>query len=400
MQGIDSSFIRGKFVIDNTFLFYDPEIDKLKDCIVDSAQNQPNWEKEIPLQWLAVEREMSLLKSQKVKIITIEELRDYLRNCEVSELTLHNIAGVLEHFHLKGFIMFFSGSENLGNYVFVDPQWIVNAFKQLITIPSGHERFENHIIRSKWKLLHEEGKLTAEFVKEIFIVCGDKQLVYNGERVLQSMEELNLIAKMPSYWIVPSLLKRQLYTTLLASFFKDSNNSIHKSCAYCLKFREAFVPDPIMDKVVAACVSKWTDIYHLGGRPILYRGLVCLRVTTSCCAVIYCKDNMIQAMLFRTENESQESFGEVGNSVRLFLYDCIEEIFKTFHQESMKPLEYIQCEIIEPQDSMPVLADDIFKHDIKYCCSQRTLTPHPLTHHNLRQWWKKVDSQLLVSLLY
>lgn len=88
MQGIDSSFIRGKFVIDNTFLFYDPEIDKLKDCIVDSAQNQPNWEKEIPLQWLAVEREMSLLKSQKVKIITIEELRDYLRNCEVSELTL------------------------------------------------------------------------------------------------------------------------------------------------------------------------------------------------------------------------------------------------------------------------------------------------------------------------
>lgn len=400
LEGIDSSFIRGRFIVDNNFLYYDPELDKLKDCIVESARIQPNWEKEIPLQWVAVEREISVLKSRKTKLITVEELRDHLKNCEVTDSTLQNLEGVLEHFHLKGFIIFFSGSERLKNYVFIDPQWIVNAFKKLITVPCGQTRFENEIIRQQWSLLCEEGKLTLDFAKEVFKLSGDEQLIDEGERVLQSMEELNLIATLPSYWIVPSLLKRQIYTTLVAEYFDDSNTTIEKSCSYCLKFREAFVPDPIMDKVVAACVSKWTDIYYLQGKPILYRGLVCLRVTSSCSVIIYCKDNMIQAMLFRTDKTSHESFGEVGDSVRLFLHDCIDKIFRTCHQESMKPLEYIQCRIMEPEDSTPVLADDIFQHDIKYCCSGRTLSRHPLTHNSLRHWWKKVNSLFFIQTSY
>lgn len=168
MIGIDLSFIRGRFVIDNTYLHYDPELEKLKDCIVESARIQPNWEKDIPLQWLAVEREISNFKSQNVKVLEIEELRKHLETCEVNTSTLQNLTGVLEHFHLKGYIIFFSGSEKLKNYVFIDPQWIVNAFKQLITIPCGKRRFESETIRNQWALVNEEGKLTPDFAKEIF----------------------------------------------------------------------------------------------------------------------------------------------------------------------------------------------------------------------------------------
>ncbi|XP_078316795.1 uncharacterized protein LOC111119416 isoform X4 [Crassostrea virginica] len=392
--GIDLSFIRGRFVIDNTYLHYDPELEKLKDCIVESARIQPNWEKDIPLQWLAVEREISNFKSQNVKVLEIEELRKHLETCEVNTSTLQNLTGVLEHFHLKGYIIFFSGSEKLKNYVFIDPQWIVNAFKQLITIPCGKRRFESETIRNQWALVNEEGKLTPDFAKEIFRLNGDKQLIIHEACVLNSLEELNLIATMSSVWIVPSLLKRQIYTSLVNDYFDGSSPSIEKSCAYCLKFREAFVPDPILDKVVAACLSNWSQVHHFQGKPILYRGLVCLKVTTDCNLMLYCKDNLIQAMLFRNHPTSHKSFGEVGDHVRLFLHDCIDEIFRTCHQESMKPIVYIQCQIMEPEDSMPVLADEIFQHDTGYCCRNRTLTPHPLTHDSLRHWWKRVEKFL------
>ncbi|XP_061181706.1 LOW QUALITY PROTEIN: uncharacterized protein LOC133190214 [Saccostrea echinata] len=395
LRGIDPSFIRGRFIVDNTYLYYDPEIERLKNCIVESAKVQPNWEKEIPLQWVAVEREISVLKSRKIKLITVDKLKNHLKNCEVTLSTIQNLEGVLEHYHLKGFIIFFWGSKRLKKYVFIDPQWIVNAFKQLIRPPCAERKFDNEIIRRQWNLLYEEGTLTAEFAKEIFKLSGDDQLVAFADDILLSMEELNLIASMKPHWIVPSLLKRQIYTTLVQDFFDDQNISIQKTCAYCLKFREAFVPDPIMDKVIAGCISKWTNLYYLQGKPILYRGLVCLKVTESCNLMLYCKDNMIQAMLFSTNQSTDQStnqtFGGVGNSVRLFLNDSLDDIFRTCYQESMKPIQYIQCKIMEPEDSMPVLADEIFQHDTRYCCGNKTLSPHPLTYQNLRQWWERVE---------
>ncbi|XP_062581687.1 uncharacterized protein LOC134243453 [Saccostrea cucullata] len=390
LRGIDHSFIRGRFIVDNTYLYYDPEIEKLKNCIVESARIQSNWEKEIPLQWVAIEREISVLKSKKIKLITVDMLKNHLEKCEVTLSTMENLEGVLEHYHLKGFIIFFLGSERLKKYVFIDPQWIVNAFKQLIRPPCAEKKFDNEIIRKQWNSLYEEGTLTAEFAKEIFNLSGDVQLVEYADDVLHSMEELNLIASIKPHWIVPNLLKRQIYTSLVQDFFDDQNINIQKTCAYCLKFREAFVPDPIMDKVVAGCISKWTKFYYLKEKPILYRGLVCLKVTESCNLMLYCKDNMIQAMLFST-TETNATFGGVGNSVRLFLNDCIDGIFRTCYQESMKPVQYIQCKIMEPDNSSLVLADEIFQQGTRYCCGNRTLSPHPLTHQNLRQWWERVE---------
>ncbi|XP_053375676.1 probable serine/threonine-protein kinase pats1 [Mercenaria mercenaria] len=157
------------FAVDNT-VANDPSLNSLRETIIRIGDEQSETFA-IPLKWIQLEK--SLLERKHFKLIS---LKFVLAIDSENEFPLNDIEQVklfLRYHHAKGTFVYFDEAP-ISEYVVLDPQYLIDAFKCIIT----SERFctNDPDIRPFWNMLLTEGRLEKHLIDRQWGKPEDKWL--------------------------------------------------------------------------------------------------------------------------------------------------------------------------------------------------------------------------------
>ncbi|KAL3887954.1 hypothetical protein ACJMK2_000339, partial [Sinanodonta woodiana] len=208
--------------VDNTQS--DPMLEELKKRIFELSSQQPHWGEERPARWIPLEQAIMTLKASGTKV-RVEELR---------------------------------------KKIVLDPQWMIDALKSLITAESFIKK--DPAITSKFYEFIKTGKLTYELIDVIWNKENNPEFYNNKDHILRLMEQLNIIAKPrifseegneikeERYFLAPCMLQQETPEEIISP---KPNTQMESSPVLCYVFTGNFLPSAIFHRLVAACIAHW-----------------------------------------------------------------------------------------------------------------------------------------------
>lgn len=111
----------------------DPEIDRLKDRLVNLATTQPKWKEQLPMAWVPLLIQLDDMRSKRAAIIKTTQIEDINKGNSDLALTESQLTGFLKHQHRTGKFLYFN-DPGLNQFVIIQPTTLVNilrSFKQI-----------------------------------------------------------------------------------------------------------------------------------------------------------------------------------------------------------------------------------------------------------------------------
>ena len=180
---------------------------------------------------------------------------------------------MLDFYHRLGVLVHFGANELLSDLIIVNPQWLVDIFKRLITVPAGDELQPE--LADLWKQVVESGILQPKLIDHIWsdqevsrrpqlltimakfdLVCPFRTVRVTLEDRDEFDEEDEASSLLPpelgsENYMVPSLLRSEPPD---AAFYDLSPDD---APALCLVSAIGFIPEAFFYRMVARCVSKY-----------------------------------------------------------------------------------------------------------------------------------------------
>ncbi|KAL3888214.1 hypothetical protein ACJMK2_000590, partial [Sinanodonta woodiana] len=247
--------------IDNTMC--DLRLEALKRRIFELASQQPHWGEEKPARWLPLEQAIMTLKASGVKVAQVSLIEQINMSSSIKIGSRNELEVFLSFQHEIGTILYFN-AEGLRDKVVLDPQWMIDALKSLIT--ARMFIVKNPAITNAWFVFQEEGKLTDELIDAIWTKKEKPDFHDNKEYIILAMEKLNIIArpmsytldgksvKKEDYYLAPCILQQETPKELICS---EEVPEKKRTSALCFVCKEKFLPSPIFHRLVGACLTHW-----------------------------------------------------------------------------------------------------------------------------------------------
>ncbi|KAL3887758.1 hypothetical protein ACJMK2_000151, partial [Sinanodonta woodiana] len=247
--------------IDNTKP--DPMLEELKKRIFEVSKQQPHWGEETPARWLPLEQAIMTLKASGTKIVEHSFIEEINMSGSVKIEDRDELELFLKFHHEMGTILYFS-VEELRKKIILEPQWIIDALKSLITAETFIR--QNPAITSKFREFVKTGKLTHELIDIIWSKENNLEFHDNKDHILRLMEQLNIIAtprifseegqvtKEENYFLAPCMLQQKTPEEIISP---KPNTQMESSPVLCYVFTGNFLPSAIFHRLVAACIAHW-----------------------------------------------------------------------------------------------------------------------------------------------
>ncbi|XP_072031723.1 uncharacterized protein [Amphiura filiformis] len=113
----------------------------------------------IPLRWLKFEKSVAKAIKGGQHYMKLTEIQAMSRDLGIQSDT--EVFTMLHFYHDLGTIIYFGGDDNTNRYlqdmVILDPQWLIDIFKRIITVIPCQQQWAT--LKTKWRRLKEEGIL-------------------------------------------------------------------------------------------------------------------------------------------------------------------------------------------------------------------------------------------------
>ena len=105
---------------------------RLRKSILDVIEELPHRNECIPIKWLRYEKALKVVLDEGHKRITFEHARRIASEvCQIHDD--QEFKTVLDFLHDQRIIIHFDGTDELNKLVVLDPQWLIDVFKKVIT---------------------------------------------------------------------------------------------------------------------------------------------------------------------------------------------------------------------------------------------------------------------------
>ena len=251
--------IRSLFSIDNTKAaksFDQEEIKKLREEILNVADEMPHTKKSIPLQWHRVEKEISQPEWQRRKFLLKESFREDIvsRYCGFSHED--DFEELLHFLQSRGTIVYHE-QENDEGLVILDPQWLIKIFCKIINV--SPQRDELMSIKADREVLEEKGILSQRLID---YTCHDAGLSPIKNHLISLMDKFNFICERrqktgESMFFVPCMLR--------TTTNEDEENETGSTVPIYLRFPSEYVPSGLFSRLIVLFVKtpQFTNMYKL-----------------------------------------------------------------------------------------------------------------------------------------
>ena len=309
--------LRSFFLVDNTKSGRGPEcpgVKKLREELQTVAKQLPQMKESIPIKWLNYEKKLRAKRKLGEKWIDLQEAkRTASEECNIVDE--REFRAVLDFLHDKRILIHFNDSPELDKLVVLDPQWLVDVFKKVITIPP-YDSKENEF-EDLWDKLQKKGILDEKLVHHVWRTLSfDKKTT---ESLLKIMEKFSLLCSCPSsgascgeQYLMPSMLKT--YPP------KDITRLVEAASAQIpplfIKFKSGLVPPGLFPRLVLLFLQ-WGKENSLNPvKPLLYHNFARCFISkdTSQSVILLCLSSFIKVFVHRGDG-IQESMTSLAVDV-------------------------------------------------------------------------------------
>ena len=198
------------FCVDNTKSGTESEckeIMRLRDNVHVVSKELPHVTEAIPIKWLKYEKALCALKESDYKFISLVRAKEIASKvCNIND---NEIVTVLNFLHDLRVLIHFDDTPELSELVFLDIQWLIDVFKNVITVRAFREEKN---FAHLWKRLEIEGILEEKLLKHVWNPLIPQRETH--ESLIAIMEKFSLLCPWPSSkdfsdkrYIVPSMLQ-------------------------------------------------------------------------------------------------------------------------------------------------------------------------------------------------
>ena len=201
--------LKDVFVVDNTKSGSNDEcqgVKNLRERVLSVAKELPQIKRAIPLKWLKYEKVLRLLSEEGYSWIPIEHARQIASDeCGIDDD--EQFRTVLNFLHDQRILIHFSETANLEKMVILSPQWLIDIFKEVITVKRFKQTDET--VARLWRNFEKTGILDVTLLNHAWRPLSDNR--ETCENLISIMEKFSLLCAWPSdgttqKYLVPSML--------------------------------------------------------------------------------------------------------------------------------------------------------------------------------------------------
>ena len=357
------------FVVNNTMSGSDhecPDVIRLREEILAVAKELPLMKEAIPLKWLRFENTLQIRKKSD-KWIPLDEAKRIARD-DYKIDDGEEFSTLLNFMHDQRIVVHFSGSPDLETMVILDPQWLVDVLKKIITI----KRYEHSDkeLEALWLKLEDTGILDDRLIDHAW-----KHLFENQESrtsLIAIMERLNLLCSCPSsdcnkQYLVPSMLMSPPtddVMTLLDSV---------KVPSLFVRFASGRVPPGLFSRLILLflqwCSEEWSNCTS----PQLFRNFAMFHILPDqgISVILLCHSSSIEIIVYSGDDECETTTAftrgncdvSTSRSIHWKLRLTLECMRKEFNWlKNMKYEMCVCCPVCSQPGSVKCCA-----HDVRGC---------------------------------
>ena len=164
------------------------EVQRLRKCILDVIRELSHTNEYIPIKWLRYEKALKVVLDEGHKRITFEHARRIAS--EVYQIHDHQeFVTVLDFLHDQRIVIHFDDNVELNKLVVLDPQWLIDVFKTVITV-KRYDRMEKRL-KELWLKLEREGILEEKLLKHMWGSLAKEHHTF--ESLIAIMENFSLL---------------------------------------------------------------------------------------------------------------------------------------------------------------------------------------------------------------
>ncbi|KAL4235659.1 hypothetical protein ACF0H5_004054 [Mactra antiquata] len=182
------------YAVDNTL--DDTALGELRKKIEETSCLEPYIGEQMPIRWMQFEREINSLKSQGTHFATHDQMTEVAGH--VGIIDYKEVMTMFQFYHDLGNIVYYGNGKTaidniLRNTVILNPQWLINMFKHVIS-SSWKPQDKWNLIKDKWTRLEDFGILEEPLLDTLWQEARDQKNILLG-----LLEKFDLICqKLPS----------------------------------------------------------------------------------------------------------------------------------------------------------------------------------------------------------
>jgi len=313
------------FAVDNRT--ENEEVQKLRHRIMEVLKGEPYMGEELPLRWFNFEKAVDALVEKQTYFMDLDRLISIIRQvCHIDDE--EEMTAMLNFYHDLGVIVKHGGT------VVLQAQWLIDLFKQLITVRPFDEA--DPLYSDCWEELEENGILRIALVDHVFSKFIQKGLF--KQDILDMMELYGLIAKFSiatgengaeQKYFVPTQLRSS------PSALYEIKPSECDPCPLILHFLDGFVPHGLFPQLVSKFIH-WCSENGLKQTPQLFnngaRLFIGKQITFD--LILICRKRLIKVILKRRNPSSSKSSLNIAiNKMAVEVRNFIEKTLVGFSHE-------------------------------------------------------------------
>ena len=201
------------FVVDNTKSgseFECEEVVRLRKEVLAVAKELPHVDENIPIKWLRYEKCLETQKNERHHCISLAQAKHLAsKECMINKDS--EFFTLLNYLHDLRLLIHFDDTPELNDVVVLDPQWLIDVFKKVITVTPYHWKEKQYV--DLWCKLEKEGILEEKLLKHVWSSLIPQ--TETCESLIAIMEKFSLLCPWPlqkdvscsKQYLVPSMLK-------------------------------------------------------------------------------------------------------------------------------------------------------------------------------------------------
>ena len=370
------------FFVDNTSLSVQksdcPEVVRLRQKVLAVAKELPDINKAVPIKWLKFEKVLQAMKENLKgnKCISLESAKRMAT--KVCNITDNNeFDTLMNYLHDLRSLVHFDDSVQLKKLVVLDPQWLVDVFKKVITVRPYDSKEEN--FEKLWKKLETEGLLDEKLLTHVWDPLIESK--ETSDILIEIMERFSLLCPWLSHssgskeYLVPSMLMSHPSKEILDLIETAKIPSLF------VKFTSNQVPAGFFPRLIVQFLQWGEEKIWARATPHLFHDFARFYTSSGVCSVnLLCHSSSVEVVVHggnsrlerRTSADLQPDIEEemcarqVGRQLRLILEFMRNEF------PWLKNVAYELC-VLCPVCSSERAVDFCRTHRVKNCKQEQCL---------------------------
>ena len=285
------------FWVDNTSLSVKdsdcPEVVRLRQEIIAVAKELPFMNETIPVNWLKFEKSLQAKKEMGNNRVPLESAKDIAKNdCNIVDEK--EFETLMNYLHDIRSLIHYDDTVQLNQLVVLDPQWLVDVFKKVITV-KAYDPEEKEFLHL-WRKLESTGVLDEKLVAHVWgPLFEDKETL---ESLIGIMERFSLLcpwsvhASSNRQYLVPSMLMSCPTTELLELVESASIPSLF------VKFSSGEVPPAFFPRLIVQFIQWGRERFWTEETPQLFMGFARFYTSEDTCSVIFiCHSSSVEVVV-------------------------------------------------------------------------------------------------------